>query len=51
MVEAEKKIDASLKELLMKAGAEDYIPIFAMRGITIKQLPYMKDVELSEVRI
>ena len=50
MIEAEKSIDSSLRELLMNAGADDYIPIFAMRGITLKQLAYMKDLELSEVR-
>lgn len=50
MVEAEKNIDPALRDLLVAAGADDYIPIFSMRGVTFKQLSYMKDRELSEVR-
>ncbi len=51
MVEAEKNIDVALKNTLTKAGAEDYIPVFAMKGISLKQLSYMKDKELSELGV
>ena len=50
MVEAESKIEPALKDLLTQAGAEDYIPIFATRNVTLKKLAYMNDKELSEVR-
>ena len=49
MVEAEAKIEPALKDLLTKSGAEDYIPVFAMRNVTLKQLSFMNDKELSEV--
>ena len=49
MLEAEAKIEPALKDLLTKSGAEDYIPVFAMRNVTLKQLSFMNDKELSEV--
>ena len=48
-MEAEAKIEPALKDLLTKSGAEDYIPVFAMRNVTLKQLSFMNDKELSEV--
>ncbi len=50
MQEAESKVDPALKQMLTEAGAEDYIPVFALKGVGLKQLAYIKDKELSEVR-
>ena len=50
MIEAESKIEPALKDILTKSGAEDYIPVFATRNVTLKQLSFMNDKELSEVR-
>jgi len=49
MIQAEDNVEPALKKMLTDAGAEDYIPVFALKGITLKQLSYMKDKELSEV--
>lgn len=51
LLEAEKAIDPQLKELLSKAGAEEYVPVFAKKGVGIKQVIYMTDKQLSEVCI
>ena len=48
-MEAEEKIDPDLKKVLTKAGAEDYIPIFAAKGVALKQASFMNDKQLSEV--
>lgn len=49
LLEAESQIEPELKELLSKAGADEYAPIFAKKGVKIKQLTYMNDKQLSEV--
>lgn len=49
LIEAESKIEPALKDLLTKSGAEDYIPVFATRNVTLKQLSFMNDKELSEM--
>jgi len=49
LVEAESKIDPALKDLLTRAGAEDYIPVFATRNLALKQVSYMNDRELMEL--
>jgi len=49
LIEAESKIEPPLKELLTSIGAEDYIPVFATRNVTLKQLSYIKDKELCEM--
>eukprot|EP00095_Tigriopus_kingsejongensis_P011741 maker-scaffold613_size124221-snap-gene-0.33 protein:Tk11741 transcript:maker-scaffold613_size124221-snap-gene-0.33-mRNA-1 annotation:"e3 ubiquitin-protein ligase lrsam1-like" len=51
MVEAEAKIEPALKDLLISAGAEEYIPILALRNIRLKQLSHMKDQDLCELGI
>ena len=51
MVQMEESADSALKEVLTKAGAEDYLPILAMKGVNLKQLSYMKDKELSELGV
>ena len=45
----ESRIDPNLKDILTKAGAEDYIPVFATRNLTLKQVSYLKDRDLTEV--
>ena len=49
LLEAEKAIDPDLKEVLVKAGAEEYVPILAMKDVNKKQVAYMNDKQLSEV--
>ena len=49
LLKAEEKLDAGLREILSESGAEEYAPILAMRGITSKQIGYMKDKDLVEV--
>ena len=51
LLEAEKAVDPELKELLVKAGAEDYMPVLAMKDINRKQISFMNDKQLSEVVI
>ena len=47
---AEQNLDSGLREILAESGAEEFAPILAMRGITSKQIVYMKDKDLAEVR-
>ncbi len=50
MLEAEAKLSPDLVRVLSDAGAEDYAPVLALKGIhTMKQLAYTTDRELSEV--
>ena len=49
-MEAEKQIDPQLKDVLTQAGAEEYMPVFAKKGVSMKQVSYMHDKELSSVR-
>ena len=49
LLKAEEKLDAGLRDILAEAGAEEFGPILAMRGITSKQIVYMRDRELAEV--
>ena len=50
MQKAEENLDSGLREILADSGAEEFAPILAMRGITSKQIVYMKDKDLAEVR-
>ena len=43
-------MDSGLREILAESGAEEYGPILAMRGISSKQLVFMKDKDLLEVK-
>ncbi len=50
--EAEERLEPELRSMLEEAGAEDYAPVLGLRGVlTVKQLSYMKDKELSEVAL
>ena len=51
LLEAESQIETELKDLLFKIGADEYVPIFAVKGVGLKQLTYMNDKQLSEVYI
>ena len=35
--------------MLLAAGAEDYLPIFAAKGVSLKEASFMTDKQLSEV--
>ena len=47
--EAERAVDAKVKEILEAAGAEEYVPVFALKAVTVSQLAAMNDKDLSEV--
>jgi len=51
LVEAEASIDPTVKDLLTRAGAEEYLPVFATRNMSFKQLSYINDRELTELGI
>jgi len=51
LTQMEDKVEPLLKEVLMEAGAEEYVPVFALKRVTLKQLSYMKDKELSEMGV
>ena len=36
--------------MLFKAGAEEYVAIFAMKGVNMKQASFMNEKQLSEVK-
>ena len=38
-----------MKEVLEKAGAEEYVPVFALKAVTVSQLVAMTDKDLAEV--
>ena len=38
-----------MREVLEKAGAEEYAPVFALRAVTVAQLAAMTDKDLAEV--
>jgi len=47
----EKKLDSKVKEILANSGAEEYIPLFAKKELTFKELQYMEDKELKELGV
>jgi len=47
----EKKLDTKVKEILANCGAEEYIPLFAKKELTFKELQYMEDKELKELGV
>ena len=49
LLEAERAIDAKVKEVLEAAGAEEYVPVFALKAVTVSQLAAMSDKDLLEV--
>jgi len=51
LLEAEKAIDPDVREVLVKAGAEDYVPVLAIKDINKKQLAFMNDKQLSELGV
>lgn len=51
LLEAEQQIDPVLKSVLFKAGAEEYVSIFAMKGVNMKQASFMTDKQLSELGV
>jgi len=51
LLEAEQQIDPVLKSVLFKAGAEEYVAIFAMKGVNMKQASFMNEKQLSELGV
>lgn len=48
---AENKLDSKVRELLMTCGGEEYIPLFAKKQLTFKEVQYMEDKDLKQLGI
>lgn len=48
---AEKKLDSKVKEILTSCGGEEFIPLFAKKELTFKEVQYMEDKDLRELGI
>merc|ERR1719244_867856 len=51
LANAEKNLDSKVKDLLSSCGGDEYIPLFAKKQISMKQLQYMQDKELKELGV
>ena len=40
-----------MKYLLSSCGADEYLPLFAKKQISMKELSFMEDKDLKEVKI
>merc|ERR1711963_1156759 len=49
--EAEKKLDSKVKEILTSCGGEEFIPLFAKKELTFKEVQYMEDKDLRELGV
>lgn len=47
----ENQLDVEVKDLLISAGAEDYIPIFARHRIAMKTLRSLTDADLRQIGV
>lgn len=51
LANAEKNLDSKVKDLLSSCGGDEYIPLFAKKQISMKQLQYIQDKELKELGV
>lgn len=51
LVEAEQKLDPQVKELLSCFSGDEFIPLFAKKHITMKQLIHMDDQAMKELGV
>merc|ERR1711892_572582 len=48
---AEKSLDTKVKDLLSSCGGEEYLPLFAKKQISMKELLFMEDKDLMELGV
>lgn len=48
---AEEKLDSKVKQLLTSCGGEEFIPLFAKKELTFKEVQYMEDKDLRGIGI
>jgi len=48
---AEDKLDSKVRELLTSCGGEEFIPMFARKQITFKEIQFMEEKDLKEIGI
>ncbi|BFZ05902.1 hypothetical protein BsWGS_08941 [Bradybaena similaris] len=51
LIDRENQLDVEVKDLLISAGAEDYIPIFARHRIAMKTLRSLTDADLRQIGV
>merc|ERR1711963_191194 len=49
--EAEGKMDAKVKQLLVDCGAEELVPVFAKKKVTYKEVAFLTEVDLKQMGI
>jgi len=49
--EAEGKMDAKVKQLLVDCGAEELVPVFAKKKVTFKEVAFLSEVDLKQMGI
>merc|ERR1719283_237501 len=49
--DAEKSLDPKVRDLLTASGGDEYLPIFAKKQITMKELTYMEDKDLKQLGV
>jgi len=47
----EKNLDTKVKDLLSSCGGEEYLPLFAKKQISMKELLFMEDKDLMELGV
>jgi len=48
---AEADLDSQVKKIIVEAGADRFIPIFASKNVTMKQLSYADDTTLRQIGV
>jgi len=48
---AEKNLDTKVKDLLSSCGGDEYLPLFAKKQISMKELLFMEDKDLAELGV
>eukprot|EP00092_Neocalanus_flemingeri_P028569 GFUD01031025.1.p1 GENE.GFUD01031025.1~~GFUD01031025.1.p1 ORF type:complete len:761 (-),score=260.52 GFUD01031025.1:320-2602(-) len=49
--DAETNLDTKVKDLLKSCGGDEYLPLFAKKQISMKELLYMEDKDLKELGV
>lgn len=49
--EAEEKMDSKVKGLLVSCGAEEFLPLFSTKEVTMKQMVFMQDQDLQQIGV
>lgn len=49
--DAEKSLDKEVKSILIDSGAEELIPLFSAKNISLKQILFMDDADLEQIGV